>query len=433
MSVLSTAKKRTKKKSLPPRGKGGRFIKKTAPTSETSEFASEDSSPLDTPEINERALADNDPSASEHEVNEQLEEREDDEDSLPGAPDPSLTIPIPELTQPIPFPSTQYSHQLTIPTTSEPRPFLRRSIILTPIPAQIQYLPMATTPAPSSFNRNDNENPQNFLREVERYIHISRITDEATKVVLFSTFISAGSQADIWWGTLTAAHTASWATVKAVFQAQWPAIVVAAKSALDYQKELLALRLKEEDVGERITVAGVSTWSHLHYHGRLQKLVQDAGVTNAPVFIHQVREALPGVIQDLTTPAPADWTMFLDEIKNANIDVVQDKARWEKEKKEVEKAQNLRIAKLESRQTDPVEILRLQMQRATIEQANTPSLPAVNAQPRPAYNANMTHNAIPNPANNMSARRQVRYITANQNTMQRPRGQPPTQEERDAM
>jgi hypothetical protein len=36
--------------------------------------------------------------------------------------------------------------------------------------------------------------------------------------------------------------------------------------------------------------------------------------------------------------------------------------RQEKEKKEVEKAQNLRIAKLESRQADLVEILCLQMQ-----------------------------------------------------------------------
>jgi hypothetical protein len=155
---------------------------------------------------------------------------------------------------------------------------------------------MATTPTPSLFSGNDNENPQNFLREVERYIHTSRITDETTKVILFSMFISAGSQADIWWDSLTAAQTASWADVKTVFQAHWPAIVVAAKSKLDYQKELLMLRLKEEDVGERITVAGVSTWSHLHYHGRLQKLVQDAGVMGAPVFIHQVHEALPRII-----------------------------------------------------------------------------------------------------------------------------------------
>jgi hypothetical protein len=97
----------------------------------------------------------------------------------------------------------------------------------------------------------------------------------------------------------------------------------------------------------------------------------------------------------------------------------------------VEKAQNLRIVKLESRQTDPVEILCLQMQWATIGQTNTPSLPATNTQPRPTYNVNAMHSPTPNPGN-MSARCQVRYVAANQSTM-RPRGQPPTQEEQDAV
>ncbi|KAG1824652.1 uncharacterized protein BJ212DRAFT_1295770 [Suillus subaureus] len=185
---------------------------------------------------------------------------------------------------------------------------------------------MATAPMPTLFNGNENENPQNFLCEVERYIQVTRITDEVTKVTLFGMFISAGLQADIWWNALTVAQLTSWTTIKVAFQVQWPAIVVAAKSTLDYQKELLTLRLKEDDVGERITVAGVSTWLHLHYHGHLQKLVQDAGVANALVFIHQVHEVLLRIIQDLTSPAPATWTVFLDEIKDANIDVIQDKA-----------------------------------------------------------------------------------------------------------
>ncbi|KAG2159905.1 uncharacterized protein EDB93DRAFT_1244672 [Suillus bovinus] len=327
----------TKKKSLPPRGKGGQFIKKIDPTTELSKFASDNSSLLDTPELSERALTDNEASASEHKVNKQLEECKDNEESLPGVPDPSLIIHIPEPIHSIPFPSTQHFHQLTAPTMSKPRPFLKKSTISSLIPAQVQYLLMATTPTPALFSGSSNENPQNFLQEVERYIHVSRITDEAMKVIIFSMFISAGSQADIWWDTLTAVETASWATVKAAFQVQWLPIVAAAKSAQDYQEELLALRLKEEDVGEHIIVAGVSTWSHLHYHACLQKLVQDAGVESAPVFIHQVCKALP------------------NKIKNTSIDVVKDKAWREKKKKEVEKAQNLRIAKLNNRQTDSVQ------------------------------------------------------------------------------
>jgi hypothetical protein len=243
--------------------------------------------------------------------------------------------------------------------------------------------------------------------------------DEVTKVVIFSTFIYAGSQADIWWNGLAASKKTTWADVKKEFEAQWPAIVVAAKSQLDYQKELLALRLKEEDVGERITVAGVSTWSHLHYHGRLQKLIQDAGVANTPVFIHQVHEGLPRVIRDLTSPAPATWEAFLDEIKKANVDTIQDKAKREKEKKEMERAQNARIARLKSRQTDPVEVLHVQMQHAILQPTNnTMQIATMQA----------------NPSTTPPTHRQFRYIAVNQNTQgQHPRGQPPTQEERDLM
>lgn len=49
----------------------------------------------------------------------------------------------------------------------------------------------------------------------------------------------------------------------------------------------------------------------------------------------------------------------IDEIKNADINVIKDKARRKKEKREAENAQNLRLAKLKSRQADPVEILHL--------------------------------------------------------------------------
>jgi hypothetical protein len=243
--------------------------------------------------------------------------------------------------------------------------------------------------------------------------------DEAMKVVIFSTFIYAGLQADIWWNELAASKKTMWADVKKEFKAQWPAIVVAAKSQLDYQKELLALRLKEEDLGERITVAGVSTWSHLHYHGCLQKLVQDAGVANALVFIHQVREGLPRVIRDLTLPVPATWEAFLDKIKKANVDTIQDKAKREKEKKEMERAQNARIARLESRQMDPVEALCMQMQRAMLQPTNN-MMQIVMMQA--------------NPSTTPPTRRQFRYVAANQNTQgQRPRGQRPIQEEQDLM
>ncbi|KAG1854360.1 hypothetical protein C8R48DRAFT_590732 [Suillus tomentosus] len=282
---------------------------------------------------------------------------------------------------------------------------------------------MASGPLPALFHGKESENAQNFMRSTEAYFLINRITDETTKVALFSALISAGSQADHWWTNLDAQYKSTWTTVKAAFETKWPTITVAGKTTLEYQKELLALRLKEEDVGERITLAEITTWSHIHFHNQLKTLVQDAGVANAPVLIHPVRDALPRVLRDLTTPAPPDWDTFLNEIKDVNVDILQDKVKREKEKKEAERAQNVRIARLESRQHDPVEVLRLQMQQATLG-ASTPTRGMSATAPQTRGNPMMQQGQV--------TRRQVRYTPTNQNQNgQRVLRSAPTQEERD--
>ncbi|KAG2742821.1 hypothetical protein P692DRAFT_201724556 [Suillus brevipes Sb2] len=281
---------------------------------------------------------------------------------------------------------------------------------------------MASGPLPALFHGKESENAQNFMRSTEAYFLINRITDKATKVALFAALISAGSQAD-WWTNLDAQHKATWTTVKAAFEAKWPTIAVARKTMLEYQKELLALRLKEDEVGERITLAEVTTWSHIHFHNQLKTLVQDAGVVNAPVLIHPVRDALPQVLRDLTTSAPLDWNTFLNEIKDVNIDILQDQVKREKEKKEVERAQNVRITHLENRQSDPVEILHLQMQQTSLR----PNISSTGPSTRP------TTTAAPQMRTsftNQALHRPLRYTTVNPSSG----GQctfrdPPTQEE----
>lgn len=85
-----TIAKLSSQREPPPRDKKGRFTKKIRSDGEFSEntLPSSDSSPLDTPEIDQREL-EQDQEESEHEVIRQLA---DDEESLPGAPDPSLII-----------------------------------------------------------------------------------------------------------------------------------------------------------------------------------------------------------------------------------------------------------------------------------------------------------------------------------------------------
>ncbi|KAG1760909.1 hypothetical protein EDD22DRAFT_954542 [Suillus occidentalis] len=391
-------------KKLPKRDKKGHFIKKNASEADLSDstFPSSDSSPLDTPETNHRALEllQEQAEESEYEVAQQLaNDEEDDKESLAGAPDPSTILFSEQQPQSPAHTSIVALEQLPFPHEQQPspprerRPFpsfiqakpraTKATIPAAPALAQLRPTPinvMASGPLPALFHGKESENVQNFMRSTEAYFLINRITDEAMKVALFSTLISVGSQADHWWMNLDAQHKGTWTTVKAAFKTKWPTIA-------------------------------------------LKTLVQDAGVTNAPVLIHPIRDTLPRVLRDLMTPAPPDWNTFLNEIKDVNVDILQDKVKQEKEKKEAERAQNVRIACLESRQHDPVEVLRLQMQQATLG-ASAPTRGMSTTMPQMRGNPMMQQGQV--------TRRQVCYTPANQSQNgQRVLRSAPTQEGRD--
>jgi hypothetical protein len=190
---------------------------------------------------------------------------------------------------------------------------------------------------PSWFHGKADENAQNFLREVDRYIVLNDLKTEAGKVMVFSTLLSAGSVADTWWNKLDSSKKTSWADVKIAFMERWPAITVAEKTGLDYQREILALRLSDDEVGTQIIIAGVATWAHLQFHNKLQQLVSEAGAATTTGLVYQVRENLPVVVKELTTPGLGEWKTFLDEIKNIDTNKLREKAGEKKNKKETQK------------------------------------------------------------------------------------------------
>jgi hypothetical protein len=184
--------------------------------------------------------------ASDHEAKEDL--REDDEESLPDTPEPNAIL----------LPAFQWDTGVPpiIPRELKPRSVssAQPSIQPTIVPKQAQSIKatMTTTSAsaPSLFHGRDNENSANFIWSLEAYIAVNHIADETIMIMLLGTFISAGSDADVWWMGLGASHKVTWTSAKTEFLTKWPAIVVAGKTQREYQKELLELRFKEEEVGE---------------------------------------------------------------------------------------------------------------------------------------------------------------------------------------
>ncbi|KAG1839443.1 hypothetical protein DFJ58DRAFT_733311 [Suillus subalutaceus] len=393
----------------------GRFTarKKSSNLSTSSSTAtSAESSPLDTPELRTSELAAN-TSDSEHEsreVQKQLgcaeeEEAEEDRESLTGALNPDKnTLPTfeesPELlkassTLTLPFqPLLWPAPPITLtkpPTVNNPvKPqFITKAPVKPSMPLPAKKRMAGNTP--NWFHRKADENAQNFLWDVDRYIVLNDLKTEAGKVMVFSTLLSAGSMADTWWIKLDSSKKTTWADVKTAFMERWPAIPVAEKTGLDYQREILALRLTDEEVGTQIMVAGVATWAHLKFHNNLQQLVSEAGVATTTGLVYQVQENLPTIMKELTTPSLAEWQKFLDEIKNIDTNKLREKAEGVKKKREIEKTQNARLARLESIQTDAVEVMRLQLQCMSIEPSQVgqaipnAAYPSFNQSPRIRY------------------------------------------------
>jgi hypothetical protein len=412
-----------------PRGPKGQFISRKSLTnlSDTSSLnTSAESSPLDTPEVRSRELAQNssDREDSEYEsleVQQQLDQNNDeDTESLKGAPDPErTTLPTFE-TQPvqtlIPRPSQQTqtaiqpwpiasigsakaltSHVLikTQSVSNQTKPLIRNPAPLLSPPKKTIAMSNNT---PNWFHGRPDENAQNFLKEVERYILFSDLKTEGGKITVFSTLLSAGSIADTWWNKLDSTQKTTWVDVKKSFTARWPGIAIAEKTGLDYQREILALRLTDEELGTQITVAGVPTWSHLQYRASLHQLVNEAGAATIAGLVYQVRENLPVVMKELTTPGVADWDKFLEEIEKIDTNKLREKAEAARKKKDVEKAQNARLTRLENMQTDAIEVMRLQLQHTGIGNAQT----------------NQAYTNTPNraPSDNSSPR--IRYVTKGQ-------------------
>ncbi|KAG2349707.1 hypothetical protein BDR05DRAFT_994705 [Suillus weaverae] len=344
-----------------PRGPKGQFISKKSLTSlSDTSFAntSAESSPLDTPELRaneiEEHLPDQEnPEHESQEVCQQLEQaNEEDRESLAGAPDPEANT--------LPTFNDQPPKTLIAVVQSQSPIILWPVPPITPIKTFLKPITAKTTPqslakplskskkmsgsssAPGWFHSKADENAQNFLREVEHYIMLNELKMEQGKIMVFSTLLSAGSIADTWWNKLDS---------------------------------------------KQITVAGVPTWAHLQFHMNLQQLVNEAGVNTTAGLVYQVRENLPMVIKELTTPGLAEWVKFLDEIKALDTNKLREKAETAWRKKEEEKAQNTRLERLEIMQTDAVEIMRLQLQWANIGHAPTEQTitPSSNNIPRICY------------------------------------------------
>lgn len=230
----------------------------------------------------------------------------------------------------------------------------------------------------------DEENPEDFLRSFFRRMGTS--TDDVKKQQ-FPNFLQADSVADDWFEDLPTNSKAKWGDIEAAFRLRWPRKKAAKKTTEEYEEEIQDLQLKMEDLGKKEKVAGREVYTHIAWADKMAAIIRGAKLENTTTYIGQIRKNLPTLLREKIGAGHTSWTVFLQAIRNVDINHIRDGVDiWKKEQAEQD-AVKKRIGQLEKLVTaSPTAPIRQQMGAFSI--GNKPPSP----NPVPRYTASTTTN-----------------------------------------
>ncbi|KDQ54246.1 hypothetical protein JAAARDRAFT_109904, partial [Jaapia argillacea MUCL 33604] len=132
------------------------------------------------------------------------------------------------------------------------------------------------------------------------------------------------SVANQWYKALPATDLVSWTTLEAAFLCRWPEVKAVVKGEEEYIEDLMVLKLKKEDLGKKVEVAGVEVWSHIVWADKVLKLAVGGNISGDKTCIAAVWRDLPDLIKDKVSSTQADWTVFTQAVKDVEIKYIKD-------------------------------------------------------------------------------------------------------------
>ena len=219
----------------------------------------------------------------------------------------------------------------------------------------------------------EGENPQNFLRAFRREMRALATTNDQDIAKAFVDYLGASSTADIWFESLTTATQESWAALEAEFITRWPRVTQAKRTEQEIERELLSTLLTEKELGEKVKIGGVDVWSHIAWADKITILVNEADIASKTTHIWQVRDKMPDAIKDVVKSTHANWTAFLQAVRDVDLQHIRDAVVKRKKEDDTRRALENRIRILETVQQSPTAGIRSQMSRTAISSQQTPA------------------------------------------------------------
>jgi len=225
-----------------------------------------------------------------------------------------------------------------------------------------------------------------FLKKFRQHMRATGTTDDAGKIEAFGDHLITDSPAEKWYKSyMTTNPKGTFASLDSAFITRFPSIQKVAQTSIDYQRELLALRLEIGMLGKKEKFGGVELWSHQAFAQKALSLAKLAGIDTGTSCIFNVRDELPEIIRDKVSESHTSWVSFTDAIRNMDLTYIRDGVRKFEEAKKKEELSNARLQRLERATPSPsasVSKLTAQMSKTRITTASP--APTTANQPRTA-------------------------------------------------
>ncbi|KAJ7233367.1 hypothetical protein C8J57DRAFT_1250022 [Mycena rebaudengoi] len=139
----------------------------------------------------------------------------------------------------------------------------------------------------------------------------------AEKIDAFLDYLVEDSPAEKWFKAHQAGATAAttWQALEAAFHVRFPGPVKAERSAQEWERELVGMKLTLEELNTTVKIGGVDVFEHVHYAGRLLEVARLAGIDQTPSGIWQSCDALPELLHEKVSSTHTNWAAYVAEIK----------------------------------------------------------------------------------------------------------------------
>jgi hypothetical protein len=215
----------------------------------------------------------------------------------------------------------------------------------------------------------DSISSKTFIKRFQRALALTKHTSNE-RIALLGNCMRADSTAEQWFEENIENKDLTIDDVITKFKSQFPSIEQAKKSKTDYERELEALRLDNDKLGEKETIAGIEAYTHVAFAAKALELAKRANIDEGTSYIWQVRDKLPDIIRDKVPAGHENWTSFTNAIRNVDITHIKDNVEKRKREAKATDEINARIRMLEraaSLQNSPTAGIRAQLHSTSLQ------------------------------------------------------------------